>query len=99
MTNYIKHFWYQRRSHALQLYYAIRRNSSDVTYKQVEIAKSLANIFDESDRLGSSSSTMEEDRLEIVRIYHQFPDLILNNIKWSNCVKQSLHLTAKLFLL
>ena len=64
----------------------------------MEIAKSLANIFEESDRLGSSSSTMEEDRLEIVRIYHQFPDLILNNIKWSNCVKQSLHLTAKLFL-
>jgi hypothetical protein len=50
-------------------------SSSDVTYKQSEIAKSIAVIYEESERLGSSSSAMEKDRLEIVKIYHEFPYL------------------------
>lgn len=61
----------------MKLYNAILRvnSSSDVTYKQSEIAKSIAVIYEESERLGSSSSAMEKDRLEIVKIYHEFPYL------------------------
>ena len=67
---------FQRRSDALQLYYAIQRIKSP-TYKKVEFAKCLKMMSEESVRLGSSSVAMQQDHKRIMQIYHEFPDLLL----------------------
>ena len=65
----------QRRSDALQLYYAIQRVKRP-EYKKVDFAKCLKVISEESVRLGSPSKTMQQDHQKILQIYHEFPDFL-----------------------
>jgi len=66
----------ERRCHALQLFYAIRR-LSEVTYKKTDFMKGLKDICLESQRLGWSNTNMEKDRCVVLKIYHEFPDLTI----------------------
>lgn len=65
----------KRRSDALQLYHAILRVRSPV-YKKSDFAKCLKVIREESDKLGSPSTAMQQDHHKVMQIYHEFPDFL-----------------------
>lgn len=59
----------------MQLYYSMQRILSPA-YKKQEFSKCLKVISEESNRLGSPTSDMEQDHSQILKIYHEFPDLM-----------------------
>lgn len=61
----------------MQLYYAIRRFNL-LRYKELEFAACMKEICEETDRLGISTSTetVNPDRCLVLKIYHEFPDLL-----------------------